>query len=88
MVILQHPLRFVVLVIKQALKAKTQRKHVPGSVDVGRQSALRKPDGAHAVVNPAGAEPPLSDLEASPFTEYNIGERNLDVPIAVGQKCV
>ncbi len=47
---------------------------------MGCQGALRHPHGAHAVVNPAGPESSLSNLEAPPFAQKNAGYWNSNIP--------
>src|SRR5258708_14441814 len=39
------------------------------------QRTLREPDGAHAVMDAARPEAPLSDLEAAPFAEQDVRYR-------------
>mmetsp|Transcript_15807 Transcript_15807/g.39602 ORF Transcript_15807/g.39602 Transcript_15807/m.39602 type:complete len:203 (-) Transcript_15807:417-1025(-) len=44
-----------------------------------RQRALRLTNDAHAVVNPPGTEPALTDLEPSAFSQKNILEGNAHI---------
>ena len=43
------------------------------------ERALGRADRAHAVVDAAGPEPALRDLEAAPFAEQDVGDRYADV---------
>mmetsp|Transcript_8030 Transcript_8030/g.15497 ORF Transcript_8030/g.15497 Transcript_8030/m.15497 type:complete len:498 (+) Transcript_8030:657-2150(+) len=57
------------------------------------QRTLGRADAAHAVVDAAGAEAPLGDLEAAAFAEQDVGGRyahilQLDLHVAVGRVVV
>mmetsp|Transcript_89875 Transcript_89875/g.257464 ORF Transcript_89875/g.257464 Transcript_89875/m.257464 type:complete len:354 (-) Transcript_89875:587-1648(-) len=50
-----------------------------GPVNDGRQCELRLADGAHAVMDPARAQPALGDLEAAALAEDDVADRHPDV---------